>query len=78
MLLDVAPEIGMARAAARGDLDRFEQEQQAFFHRVRDGYLERVARQPQRWLVVDAGEPLEAVQAELSTQLNRVIDRWLS
>ena len=78
VLLDVAPEIGMARASARGDLDRFEQEQQAFFHRVRDGYLERVARQPQRWLVVDAGEPLEAVQAELSTQLNRVIDRWLS
>ena len=78
VLLDVAPEIGMARAAARGDLDRFEQEQQAFFHRVRNGYLERVDTQPERWLVVDAGEPLDAVQAELSTQFNRVIDGWLS
>jgi dTMP kinase len=77
VLLDVAPEIGMARAAARGDLDRFEQEQQAFFHRVRDGYLGRVAKQPERWLVVDAGEPLDAVQSELSTHLNRVIDGWL-
>ena len=78
VLLDAAPEIGMARASARGDLDRFEQEQQAFFHRVRNGYLERVDRQPERWLVVDAGEPLDAVQAELSTQLNRVVAGWLS
>ncbi len=77
VLLDVAPEIGMARAAARGDLDRFEQEQQDFFQRVRAGYKERVAAQPERWLVVDAGEPLDAVQAALSSQLNQAIDRWL-
>ena len=77
VLLDVAPEIGMARAAARGDLDRFEQEQQDFFQRVRAGYRERVAAQPERWLVVDAGEPLDAVRAALSSQLKQAIDRWL-
>jgi dTMP kinase len=54
VLLDMPPEIGMARARARGALDRFEQEEQAFFERVRQGYLDRAARFPDRYIVVDA------------------------
>ncbi len=77
VLLDVSPEIGMARASARGELDRFEREQQDFFQRVRSGYHDRIAVQPERWLVVDASQPLDAVQVALLDELNPVIDRWL-
>ena len=40
VLMDLSPEVGIARARARGALDRFEQEDRAFYDRVRAGYLE--------------------------------------
>ena len=65
ILLDMPPEIGMARAHARGALDRFEREEQAFFERVRQGYLDRAARFPDRYIVVDAAQDLSGVQKSL-------------
>ena len=75
ILLDMPPEIGMARARARGALDRFEQEEQAFFERVRQGYLDRAARFPDRYIVVDAAQGLGGVQKSLeATMTNWCID----
>ena len=65
ILLDMPPQIGLARAKARGALDRFEQEGQAFFERVRQGYLERAAAFPDRYEVVDAAQELSEVQRSL-------------
>ena len=65
ILLDMPPQIGLARARARGALDRFEQEEQAFFERVRQGYLERAAAFPDRYVVVDATQELGEVQRSL-------------
>ena len=65
ILLDMPPQIGLARAKARGALDRFEQEEQAFFERVRQGYLERAAAFPNRYVVVDASQELNEVQNSL-------------
>ena len=65
ILLDMPPEIGMVRARARGALDRFEQEEQAFFERVRRGYLERADQFPDRYVVVDAAQNLIDVQKSL-------------
>ena len=65
ILLDMPPQIGLARARARGALDRFEQEEQAFFERVRQGYLERAAAFPDRYAVVDAAQELSEVQRSL-------------
>ena len=65
ILLDMPPQIGLARAKARGALDRFEQEEQAFFERVRQGYLERAAAFPNRYVVVDASQELSEVQNSL-------------
>ena len=65
ILLDMPPQIGLARARARGALDRFEQEEQAFFERVRQGYLERAAAFPDRYVVVDATQELSEVQRSL-------------
>ncbi len=74
VLLDLPPAVGLARASQRAQLDRFEQESQAFFERVRQGYLERAQRDPKRWLLIDAAQPLQQVQAALSAAL----DKWLA
>ncbi len=67
ILLDVEPEVGLARAAGRGRAaDRFEQERLEFFERVRARYLDLAAAEPERFRVVDAGRPLPQVQADLA------------
>jgi dTMP kinase len=64
LLLDIEVAQGMARASKRGDADRFEQEDQGFFERVRAAYLARVRRYPARYCVVDAsGDPDQVWQA---------------
>jgi dTMP kinase len=72
ILLDMPPQIGLARAIARGALDRFEQEEKAFFERVRQGYLERAAAFPDRYVVVDATQELSEVQRSLEA----VMAKW--
>lgn len=69
ILLDLPVDQGLARAGRRSEPDRFEREQQAFFQRVRSAYLERARREPERFRVVDAGQPLPQVQAALDHAL---------
>jgi len=69
LLLDVPVEVGLARAGQRGGLDRFEQEKRAFFERVRAAYLDMAREHPQRYRVIDAGQPLQQVQQALAAQL---------
>ena len=64
----------MARARARGALDRFEQEDIAFYDRVRAGYLSRAKALPAQYSIVDASQRLDAVRQDLS----QLIDDWLS
>ena len=68
--LDVDVKVGLARAAARGELDRFEKEDVEFFERVRKGYLTRVSQHPERYLVVNAGQELPAVKRDLLAALD--------
>ena len=69
VLLDLDPEIGLQRAAARGALDRFEQEELSFFTRVREAYLERAEAEKERFIVIDAAQELESVKKDLLSQL---------
>ena len=69
LLLDVPVEIGLERAGNRGALDRFEQEEVAFFERVRQAYLEMARTHDGRYRVIDASQPLEAVQRQLAEEL---------
>lgn len=64
IVLDVPPDIGLARAAARGKgavADRFEQEGAAYHAAVRDAFLARAAAAPERCVVVDATADADAV-----------------
>jgi dTMP kinase len=69
-LLDLGVDAGLARARSRGgEPDRIERESIAFFERVRATYLARAAAEPQRFRVVDAAQPVEAVVAQVAAQL---------
>lgn len=66
LLLDAPVEIGRERAGKRSEPDRFEQERDAFFNRVRDTYLDRAKQDPGRVKVIDASLDLPAVQSQIA------------
>lgn len=61
LLLDLPVVTGRARAASRSDADRIEVEADGFFERVRAAYRARAAAEPQRFSVIDASAPADAV-----------------
>ena len=75
LIFDLPVEIGLSRAAARGRLDRFEQEGLGFFEAVRSAYLERARQAPGRYRVIDAGQPLAAVQRDLRALVPQILER---
>ena len=75
LLFDLPVADGMARAVARGKLDRFEQEQQDFFEKVRQSYLQRAENDPVRFRRVNAQQALADVQKSLDVHLVEIMDR---
>ncbi|MDO9054251.1 MAG: dTMP kinase [Gallionella sp.] len=65
LFFDVPVDVARQRLSNNVSLDRFEQEQDVFFERVRAGYHRRVAENPQRYAVIDAAQTLAAVQQQL-------------
>ncbi|TRX74903.1 dTMP kinase [Pseudomonas mangiferae] len=74
LVFDLPVEIGLSRAAARGRLDRFEQEAATFFEAVRRTYLQRAAAEPGRYRILDAAQPLDQVQAALDALLPDLLE----
>lgn len=70
LLLDLPVEVGIQRALNRGAPDRFEQEKQAFFEKVRAGYHQRMQEEPARFALIDASQTLENVQAQIAKALS--------
>lgn len=70
-LLDVDAAIGVARARGRNQRSglqaeaRFENEEIAFHERVRRGYHELANQEPGRFRIVDASQPITAIQEKL-------------
>ena len=72
-LLDIEPEIGLARARTRNhgrieNEDRFEAEDLEFYNRVREGYLE-LASEDERIQLLYADRPIETVHRHVLTLL---------
>lgn len=66
LLLDLDVEAGLARRQSGGEeMNRLDREAVAFHQRVRQGYFQLVQADPQRWVVIDADRPVEAVQVEI-------------
>ncbi|MEE3607643.1 dTMP kinase [Avibacterium paragallinarum] len=66
LYLDLDPEIGLARARGRGELDRIEQQEIAFFQRTRRRYLELVQQDPNA-VIINAEQPIEQVRADIQS-----------
>jgi dTMP kinase len=69
LLFDVDPAVAARRLAGARAADRFESEQQDFFARVRAVYLERAARFPQRFFVIDGASDVESIRCRITARL---------
>jgi dTMP kinase len=64
LILDVPAEVGMARAAKRRGQeapDRFEAEDIGFHRRLREAYRQVADEEPERCILIDAQEDIEAI-----------------
>ncbi|MEQ1440571.1 dTMP kinase [Fontimonas sp. SYSU GA230001] len=71
LVLDLPPELGLARARQRGEANRFEDETLAFMRRVRECFLARAAADPQRCAVIDASGNPDSVFAGIVAVLEQ-------
>jgi len=74
VLLDIVVEKGLARKGT-GQYDRFEREDIAFHQRVREGYLKLAAKEPERWLVVDASQSQEEIAAIIWQKVSQLLQK---
>jgi dTMP kinase len=66
---DLPPSVAASRREAARDADRLERETLAFFERARAGYAARAQAAPQRFAVIDADQPREAVWLQVESAL---------
>ncbi|MDL4864011.1 dTMP kinase [Halomonas elongata] len=81
LLLDMPMAAAQRRLEGRldhdgGERDRFERERAEFFEAVRRAYLARAEAAPDRVCVVNADQPLDAVQDELRALLDDRLEAW--
>ena len=71
LMLDVAPEVGLARAEGRGQgADRYEAMDLAFHQRLRAGYRAIAESAPERCVLIDASGSEDAVAAEIRSAVH--------
>ena len=74
VLLDLDPTVGRARLdEARTRYDRLESEQQEFHERVRAGYLELAAAEPDRFLVLPATDAINDIAARIRDRVSALL-----
>lgn len=73
VLLDMPVATGLERAGNRSHPDRFESEEEVFFRRVRSTYRARADAAPGVYRLVDASQPLAAVQRDIAAVLDHFI-----
>jgi len=76
ILLDMPVEVGMTRLKRRAVLDRIEQEEIAFFERVRAMYLELAEKDPKRVQVIHADTSIDCVQEQLQLIISHAYTVW--
>jgi dTMP kinase len=66
LFLDIDLETSLSRARNRqGGSDRMEEQAAEFYTRVRNGYLQMAAREPERIIVLDANDCIESVAGRI-------------
>ena len=74
LLFDLPPEVGLARISANAnrEVNRLDLEKITFHEKVRNGYLALAQRFPERYVIIDATQPLEKVASDA---LNAIKER---
>lgn len=72
-LLDLPPAVGLSRQDPDKQ-NRLDREDLTFHERVRQGFLDVAAAEPERIRVVDASQPAEVVAAELKAAILALLD----
>ncbi len=71
--LDLDVEIGLRRKAGTEEWNRMEAQTLAFHQRVRAGYLALARAEPHRWLVLDATQPIDVIQAHIRARVREFL-----
>lgn len=75
VLLDMNPEVAIARREAAGQkADRLEREAAEFHLRVRAEYLKLASVEPERFLVLDATRPVEELHEQIAARVAPLVD----
>ncbi len=73
--LDLDVETGLRRKAGTEEWNRMEAQTLAFHQRVRAGYLALARAEPHRWLVLDATQSIDAIQAHIRARVGELLSR---
>lgn len=65
LLFDVPVEVSVARLASARTPDKFERESAEFFTKIRDAYLDRATKNPNRFCIINSNQALEDVKVEV-------------
>lgn len=66
LYFDINVADGLARRVqGEVEMNRMDLQQQAFYERVRAGYRQLIAKDPARWVVIDAARGVDAIQADV-------------
>lgn len=77
LLLDATRETSNARTQKRRSLDRIESEGDEFFEGVRNGYLERAKKFPERIRILNANEDFDSVCSSMQKILSPLLAQWI-
>jgi dTMP kinase len=73
VLLDAPVDMAMARTRSRGNEDRMDSEQTAFYERVREAYLGLAAAEAERFVVVDASGTVDEVARQIDAAVQKLL-----
>jgi dTMP kinase len=77
VLLDLPVKEGLRRRRSDGDWNRLDAYLEEFHRRVRQGYLNMAASDPDRWVTIDGVPDVETIQAEIQdVVISRLQERY--
>ncbi|MDN5549150.1 dTMP kinase [Brevibacterium aurantiacum] len=77
IVLDIDPEVSATRMGKRGENNYLDEENQQFHQRVRQTYLTRAHKEPDRYIVLDASVSEEDLTAEILTAIRTRLPRQM-
>jgi dTMP kinase len=78
--LDISVEAGLRRKqvafqSGQGEWNRMDQQSTDFYRRVREGYLDMAAQEPERWALVNADRDIQEIHAEVRSLVEKRVGR---